>query len=486
MARTRRPLSRALPVLAVAAVAAGCTAGCATNPATGERELSLIGERQEIEMGREADQQIVASLGVYDDPELQAYVDRIGQELAAASERPDLPWTFRVLDDPTVNAFALPGGFIYITRGILSHLTSEAELAGILGHEIGHVTARHSVNQISKAQLTQLGVGIGMVLVPELRDFGGLANVGMQLLFLKHGRDDENQADALGVRYMTRLDYDPRELADVMAMLERSSEMQQGSGRIPEWLSTHPDPANRIEHIGEITARLQADLSPFLVRRDPYMDRIDGMVFGMDPREGYFEENTFYHPELRFRIAFPRGWQTANMKQAVQAVAGSEDAVMGLTFAQGSPSEAMRQFAAQQGVRVSGVQEVSLNGLPATVGELTASTEQGTLEGAVAFVSYDGDTYRLLGYGTPAGWRSHAASVREAIRSFAPENDPAVLSVEPARLSLVALDQSLPFSAFADRYPSTVRPELVALINQVRVDGSLEAGMRAKRVVGGR
>ncbi|MGD2068949.1 MAG: M48 family metalloprotease, partial [Gemmatimonadota bacterium] len=191
MGRTTRHATRSIPLLLLATL----VAGCARNPATGERQLSLIGERQEIEMGREADQQIVASIGLYDDEALQSYVDGLGQRLAATSERPDLPWTFRVLDDPTVNAFALPGGFVYITRGIMGHLTSEAELVGVLGHEIGHITARHSVNQISKQQLTQLGVGLGMVLVPELQNFGGLASLGIQLLSLKFSRDDENQAD---------------------------------------------------------------------------------------------------------------------------------------------------------------------------------------------------------------------------------------------------------------------------------------------------
>ncbi len=194
--------------------------GCSVNPATGKRQLSLIPESQEIAMGQQYDQQAAGSLGLYDDPELAAYVSALGKELAATSERPDLPWTFRVVDDPTVNAFALPGGYIYVTRGILAHLESEAELAGVVGHEIGHVTARHSVNQISKQQLAGLATMGAMIAKPELQQFGGLAETGLGLMFLKFGRDDERQSDDLGLRYLQRANYDPRPMADVMEMLD--------------------------------------------------------------------------------------------------------------------------------------------------------------------------------------------------------------------------------------------------------------------------
>jgi hypothetical protein len=174
--------NRLRPVILLALAAAAC----ATNPATGERQLSLIGEDQEIAMGREADHDVQVSIGIYEDPELERYLDGVGQRLAARSERPDLPWTFRIADDPAVNAFALPGGFIYVTRGLLATLNTEAELAAVVGHEIGHVTARHAVNRISKAQLAGLGLGIGMILSPDLAQFSDLANLGLNLLFLKY------------------------------------------------------------------------------------------------------------------------------------------------------------------------------------------------------------------------------------------------------------------------------------------------------------
>jgi predicted Zn-dependent protease len=215
---------------------------CATNPATGKRQLALIGEEQEIQMGREAAASVAQTIGLVDDKALQAYVAQIGQRAAEASERPNLPWEFHVVDDPTPNAFALPGGFIYITRGMLGLMTSEAELAGVLGHEIGHVTGRHSVNQLSKAQLAQLGMGLGSIFVPEMRPYQSLVGAGLELMFLKYSRDHEREADELGFEYMRKRGYDVGEFDDVFAALGRIGEQEGSGGALPSWLLTHPAP----------------------------------------------------------------------------------------------------------------------------------------------------------------------------------------------------------------------------------------------------
>ena len=464
-------------------------AGCATNPATGEREISLIGEGQEVAMGQEADPQIIASMGLYEDEAIQQYVNQIGQRLAAASERPDLPWTFRVIDDPTINAFAVPGGFIYITRGILAHMNSEAELAGVLGHEIGHVTARHSVSQMSKAQLAQLGLGLGMIFAPEIAAFGDLAGAGLQLLFLKYGRDDENEADELGVRYMRRTNYEPTELAEVMLMLERSSQMQEESGRVPEWLSSHPSPPNRVANILAEVRNTQAEASgsgAALVRRDEFIRRLDNMVYGVDPREGFFEGTTFLHPQLRFRFDFPSDWQTVNQKQAVQGVSGNQDAAISITLAQGTPAQAMQEFASDQNVQTRGSRQQSINGLPAVTSEFAVATEQGTLRGLVAFVSHGNNTYRVLGYTPESRWGNYSSAISRSLGSFARLTDQAALSAQPERLDVVQVSSGMTLSTFLQRYPSTEEPEIVALINHLDGDARLNGGAVYKRVVGGR
>src|SRR5918912_469451 len=190
--------------------AAALTAtACATNPATGKKQISLMSEEQEIALGKQSDPEIRREMGVYNDPGLQEYISAVGMKLARGSERPNLPWHFTVVDSPAVNAFALPGGYIYITRGILPFLDDEAQLAGVLGHETGHVTARHAAQQYT----TQTGAGLGLTLlsifVPEARPFQGIAEQAAGLLFLKYSRDDELQADSLGVRYATRSGWNP-------------------------------------------------------------------------------------------------------------------------------------------------------------------------------------------------------------------------------------------------------------------------------------
>src|SRR5437867_8470510 len=208
--------------------------GCARNPATGKTELMLVSESQEIQMGQQADSQVIQSIGLYPDPAWQSYVSDLGRRLAATSERPNLPWTFRVVDDPAVNAFAIPGGFVYVTRGILSHMTNEAQLATVMGHEIGHVTARHTAHQMSREQVANLGLAIGGIASSLVAKYAGVASQALGVLFLKFSRDNENQADELGVRYSSRGNYDSREMVNVMRMLVKIE--AQSGGRLPEWL----------------------------------------------------------------------------------------------------------------------------------------------------------------------------------------------------------------------------------------------------------
>jgi predicted Zn-dependent protease len=231
-------------LLAAAALAA---AGCETNPATGEKQLIFISEEQEISLGASAVPDVEKEMGgVYSDPELTAYVNQVGQSLAAQSERPTLPWTFKIVDTNDVNAFALPGGYIYVTKGLLKQMGNEAQLACVLGHEIGHVTAKHSVNQLQKAvgfEIFAAAVGAGT----GSQDAEAVAKVAMALLQLKYGRNDEYKADELGVRYANRLNYNPDGMIQLFGIF---LELGSGSGgTVGEIFSTHPDTQKRIDRI---------------------------------------------------------------------------------------------------------------------------------------------------------------------------------------------------------------------------------------------
>lgn len=460
-------------------------ASCAVNPATGERQFTLMTEGQEIQMGREADPDIVGSMGLYPDENLQAYVQELGAELAATTERPDLPWTFRVLDDPLINAFALPGGFIYVTRGILVQFESEAELVGVLGHEIGHVTARHSVSRISKAQLAQVGLGVGMILKPELQRFEGIASASMQLLFLKFSRDDEYQADELGVRYMGRAGYDPAQLSGVMAMLGQITS-DHGDGP-PEWLSTHPNPANREGEILRMASEAEVTRNPPLINREGYLPFLDGMIYGENPREGFFEGSRFYHPDMAFQLDFPQGWQTANSKAAVQAGSSEGDAGMVLALAQGSsPSSALTEFLGQDGMEGGQPSSAPINGTPAAAADFRVTTTDGVINGRVAFLDYGGTLLRWLGFATSAAWPNRRDAIRSSLESFRTLHDRSKLEVEPARLRLVTVPRATDLESFLQREGVSDRAESVRILNRLSGNASLAAGRVLKVPVGGR
>jgi predicted Zn-dependent protease len=460
------------------------SAGCARNPATGGLELMLVSESQEIAMGQQTDPAVVAQFGLYDDPSLQQYVANLGARLAASSERPNLPWTFRVVDDPIVNAFALPGGFIYVSRGILGHFNSESQLVSVLGHEIGHVTARHSAAQMSQQQLAQLGLGVGVVLLPDLADYAGLAQAGLGLLFLKFGRDDERQADALGFRYLTRIGYDPREMPGVFNMLGRVSEAGGGRG-MPVWLSTHPDPGDREQRIASLIAGSGQDFGGATVNQNEYLRRLDSMVYGSNPREGYFRDQLFLHPDMRFQIAFPPDWMTANQKSAVLAQSPNKDAIMQLTLADaGSPAAAARDFVAQEGVTGGPVQGGNIHGFPAAAAEFTAQSETTVLRGSVTFVEYDGNLYQLLAYSTSNAWAGYVDVIRGSVMSFDRLTDQAALSAQPMRLRIIPLDRAMTLDEFNRRYPSSVSLETLAILNQVEANTRMAAGTLVKRVTG--
>lgn len=458
---------------------------CATNPVTGKRQLALISEAQEIAMGREADKDVVASIGLYPDESMQRYVQTLGARIAATTERPDLPWTFRVVDDAAVNAFAIPGGFIYVTRGIMAHLNSEAELAAILGHEIGHVTARHSVSQMSQQQLAQVGFAAGMILSPKFAQFGDMAQVAMGLMFMKFSRSDESQSDALGMKYMMAGGYDPRALVDVFGMLDGLSQ-QSSAGRLPQWMSTHPDPENRQVWATKAVAGLQTDLSRLAVNRPEYLGRLDGMMFGDNPREGFFRDASFRHPDMAFRMDFPQGWKSSNQKQSVGAISPNEDAIVVLQLAPApNGQEAAQKFFSQQGVEPGESSRRQIGGFPAVVSTFRVQTEQGYLRGLVAWIDYQQRVFQILGYTPEARWNQYSNVFDASIASFGRETDPAVLNVQPRRLTIVNLNRAATLETLLRDYPSTANAQTVALINNLQGTASLSAGDQFKRVVGG-
>lgn len=459
--------------------------GCATNPATGRRELSLIPQGQEIAMGQEGAKAAAAQMGIYPDSGMQRYVSALGMRLARASERPDLPWSFAVVDDPIVNAFALPGGPIFLSRGILTHMNSEAQLVSVLGHEIGHVTAKHSVSQMSKQQAFQIGLIGAMVVRPELQQYGQAASQGLGLLFLKFGRDDETQADELGFRYMTNANYAPSEMTEMFRTLGRLSGDGEGSRGTPEWMSTHPDPGNRVQKTQQRIAAADAPFTGAKVERDGFLRQLDGMVYGEDPRNGYFQQTSFIHPTLKFRFDFPSGWRTQN--GAEQVIGGSPrgDAQIALTLAgKVAPSTALQNFFQQQGVQAGQSSTAAINGNPAALAQFTAQNQDGSqIAGYVAYINQDDVTYQLVAITPRQQINAYDAVFRNTIGSFQRLTDSRLLNAKPQRLRLVQLRSAMTLAEFNQQYPSAIPIAQLALINGMQQSTRIAAGTLVKRIV---
>jgi predicted Zn-dependent protease len=477
--------SRLLPVITLAAFAA-----CATNPATGKSEFSLMSEAQEIELGKQMDGEIRREMGVYEDPELQQYVSDVGLRLAKASERPHLPWHFTVVDAPAVNAFALPGGYIYLTRGILPFLHDEAQLAGVLGHEIGHVTARHSAQQYTQATTAGIGVTLLSIFVPEARPFQNITETALGVLFLKHGRDDELQADALGVRYTAATGWDPAGVAGMLRTLGRLDEASGSRKGVPNWLSTHPAPADRVEKVQASVQQARSTAVGTSGRDEAdFLRRVDGIVFGDSPNEGIVRGNTFVHPELRLSLTFPEGWEIQNTKTQVVAKAPERDNYMLLQLVP-NPRGAIEQVAVggmqQAGFRHVNGQRAEINGLDAYVG-----TYQGQMQGlgnivtVAAHIVHDRNVYVFAGL-TPANdFQNVQQAFATSIRSFRELSRGEAANIRPNRVDVYTVRVGDTWGAIAERTGGMVKPSTLAIMNNSEPSQPPRPGDRIKIVVEG-
>jgi len=484
MPRRLAPAATAVLVLTIVA--------CATNPATGKKEFSLMSEAQEIELGKNMDGEVRREMGLYEDAELQRYVESVGLRLARASQRPNLPWHFAVVDEPAVNAFALPGGYIYLTRGILPFLDSEGELAGVLGHEIGHVTARHSAQQYTKATSAGLGVQLLSIFVPEARPFQGLTETALGVLFLKYGRDDELQADRLGVDYTAKTGWNPAGVGNMLRTLARLDEASGSRRGVPNWLSTHPAPADRVE---KVQAYISESGVPVRTagRTDgnsaEFLRRVDGVVFGDSPRQGIVRGNTFLHPDLRLSIAFPRGWEIQNSREQVVAKPADRDEFMILQLvpnASGSIEQVARGTMANAGFRQVNGDRAQVNGLDAYVG-----TYQGQVQGLgnvvtlAAHIVHDRNVYLFAGLAPPNLYQGAQREFGESIRSFHELSRQEAANIRPNRVDLYTVRPGDTWQGIAEANDNVVKPSTLAIMNNYEPSQPPRTADRIKIVVQG-
>ena len=463
-------------------------ASCARNPVTGKRELSFMSEEKEIALGKQSDGDIVKSFGLYQNSEIQKFIEIKGKEMAAVSHRSHLNFDFKVLDSPVVNAFAIPGGYVYFTRGILAHFNNEAEFAGVLGHEIGHVTAKHSVSQMSKQQLMQgLFIG-GIVLSEDFRQYADVASQGMGLMFLKFGRDDESQSDKLGVEYSTKVGYDSHNMANFFKTLKRLS----GESTIPAFMSTHPDPADRNEKVHELSDewqdKLNVNTASLKTNRDSYLRMIDGLTYGEDPQQGFVQNGKFYHPSLKFEFDIPSAWQLQN--QPSQVVMSPQDgkALMVMTLASGvSLDKAKSDVIESNKLNVIETAQANVNGLRSV--QMTSNQTQAGANGAPAkviriltyLIEYGSNIYVFHGMSEDADFNRNFGGFQTTMRSFKILKDPAIINKQSEKIAIITNNAPRTLSAALTKFSiPTDRHEEIAILNGMMLTDMLAKGQLYK------
>jgi predicted Zn-dependent protease len=460
---------------------------CAKNPVTGRNDFMLMSKSQEVAMGQQSDPEIKAFFGVYDDPKLQKFIDDKGQQMAAVSHRKDLKYQFKVVDSPVVNAFAVPGGYVYFTRGIMAHFNNEAEFAGVLGHEIGHITARHSAKQYSNAQLAQIGLVAGSVISPEFAQVADLASTGVQLLFLKFGRDAESQSDKLGVEYSTKIGYDAQEMAGFFQTLDQLRG-QSGGEEVPTFMSTHPDPADREKKVAKEAAQWKRKVgtTDLKVNRDSYLRMIDGIVYGEDPKQGFVENDVFYHPELKFQFPVPNQWILQNTPQQVQMGAKDGRALMMLTLAQGNAlEEAAQTVLKQYQLSVVESKRETVNGFPAIVivaDQARQPQEQG-VRTLVYLIQYGDHIYNMIGASSMKDFNSYVQLFQNTMNGFRSLDDPDKINRQPKRIRIKTVQQNGTLTQALQSFhmPEKQLDELAAL-NGMTLNEQVQKGMLIKVV----
>lgn len=485
-----------IPFVLILLLAAIFASGCVVSrsPVTGKKRAYGMSWAQERQLGQQADQQIIAQFGLYDDAELTQYVDRVGQRVVQNSHlrRPDTPeefrntpFTFRVLDSPVVNAFALPGGYVYVTRGLLSHLTNEAQLAVVLGHEVGHVAARHASQRAFEQQIGQLGLIGGAILGQEVLGLpaGNLLNLGSQaaqLLFLSYSRDDERESDRLGVEYAALSGYEAAEGSAFFNVLRRLGE-QQGGG-IPNWLSTHPDPGEREQTILQLASEWEGRANMEQVDQASLYNAIDGIVLGENPRQGFTENNTFYHPDLAFQFPVPQNFQVINQPTQVGMIASNQQAIMIFTLAQQSSArQAASAFAQQQGLTVVESGPATVNGLTAYYVVADAQTEQQQIRILSYFIEHGGRVNTFIGYTVAQNFANYRDQFLRTMRGFAPLRDSRILNIKPVRLQITRAPRTGTFQTLLpSQLPEGFSAEELAILNQVQLNTTIQQGTPLK------
>ena len=464
--------------------------GCAQNPVSGDQDFVLLGVDSEISIGRTNHPKIIEQYGRYDDELLQAYVQSVGDKLALVSHRPELVYRFTVLDSPVINAFALPGGYIYITRGLMAYLNSEAELAAVLGHEIGHVTARHGVRQQSASQAANLGYTLGSILFPELRGAPSqnLFNILGGALLGGYGREHELESDGLGAEYLARAGYEPKAMIDVIRVLKNqeifAAEARKQGREAKGYhglFASHPDNDTRLHEV-VAGADKYAGAQTTKIGRSEYLTHIDGLIFGDSEAQGIRSGSHFYHLAMNFVVEFPADWQVNNNPDSLQSLSPNGDAIVEMRATDINRKLSPQQFITQRLkiAKMRAGEALNVNGLDGYTGIIEVQNKLARV--AVIYLRDQAFVF-FGGVKNPKMFSQFDADFVSTAKSLHALKADEVALAKALKLNVVTVGKPDNYMTWAKASRISNSPlEQLRLLNGDYPAGELMAGEQAKRV----
>lgn len=459
---------------------------CSINPVSGLPEVTLISAEGENKIGEEEAKKVEAQMGLLNDPQLSPYLDALGQRLAKESPRQNVTHRFHLVDMAEPNAFALPGGYVYVTRGLLALVNSEDELAGVVGHEIGHVAARHTVQKISKqgpfAVVFGIASGLTGMIVPVVGNIiGGVGDLTQGLLFSPYSRSQETEADRVGQEMAAKAGWEPAALSTFLGTLGREVDLMSKEPRKPSFFDSHPATPDRVKKTAEHAKGLKrADRAPISATPDEFLARLDGMVYGQRAANGVFDGRTFLHPDMNFYVQFPEKWQHENTPEKIVSAAPNGDAAVIVgTVAEGTdPLEGARALEKKTKTDVvDKTEKVTIGNLPAAHTQIKADGKV-TLD--ITWIAHGGLIYQVVGMAPTRNFEAFQALFRSVAHSFRPLLAVERAGVKEKRIRLVKAQAGESIESLAARTTSAWEKEQIAVMNNLALEDRLKEGQVIK------
>lgn len=467
---------------------------CQVAPGTGHSNFNILSSDDESKMGAEAHPDIMSQFGgAYEDPKIQAYVAGIGQRLVKSSETPAATFRFTVLNSTIVNAMALPGGYIYVTRGLLALADDEAELAGVVGHEIGHVTGRHTAQRYSQAMAANVATGILGAIAGALTGIGGIGDVAglaAGAYIQGYSRDQESEADLLGIRYLGESGWNPDYMATFLGKLRDQSRLEAVlAGRSPDavdeysMFASHPRTIDRVKDAAAAAGK--GGVHQGAVGRETYLAHLDGMLVGDDPSEGVVRGRVFSHGGLGIRFEVPDGFRLMNGAKAVTAT-HSDGSIIRFDMGQEAHGDMTNYLQTQwaKGTRLSSVEAITVNGLPAATGLARLNTNGGARDARLLAIKDGKAVYRMMFLTKPQNTATQAEGMKRSSYSLRHLTDAERAEVKPLRIKVMTVKTGDTVEGLAERLPyDDHKLERFRVLNGLAEGASLKPGQKVKMVI---